>query len=106
MKKLLLALLLAISSFAASAWDGAITGTVTSIEITDSGNFDFRVNIGAYTGTVCFSGSPGWAYLNATDANYATYTKALMLAKAAGLTAQVSMWRVGNYCHIGYVIIY
>jgi hypothetical protein len=103
-KRCYLASMLLISQlFAPSvslAWDGAVTGVPFEIDVTDGGNFGFRV----YLPSAMCGNSYNWAYLNATDSNYSTYVAALLMAKAQGGTVMVYSNKDSNgYCHIGYV---
>lgn len=85
----------------AMAWDGTVAGTISSIDVTGGTNQDFRVYFGSQA--VCGNATT-WAYLNATDPNYATYVATVLMAKALGATVTVYTNRdAAGYCHIGYL---
>jgi hypothetical protein len=87
----------------AMAWDGAIVGRVSVIEVTGGTNFGVRVSI-ASVAQMC-TGGQSWAYLNETDSNYKVYVAALLLAKAQGNQVTVFSNLEGSYCHIGYLSV-
>lgn len=87
----------------AGAWDGAVSGVISAIEVTHGGNFGFRIFVSG-TSAMCTSG-PGWGYLNETDSNYKAYAAALMMAKAQGSSVTIYSTLESGYCHIGYVTI-
>lgn len=95
---LLAGLFFAISAY---SWDGMQTGTVTQLDITDSGNFGLRVFLSS--GVPMCGGSNYFGYLNSTDSNYNTYVSAIMLAKATGARLTLYLTNVNGFCHIGYV---
>jgi len=87
----------------AVAWDGTVTGTITSIQIANATNQAFRVFLSGIS-TVCVNGA-SWGYLNEADSNYKTYVAGLLLAKAQGSTVTLYSMLENGYCHIGYVSI-
>lgn len=87
----------------AVAWDGAVSGTISTIEITDGNIQGLRIMLSGVN-TIC-SGGANWGYLNESDSNYKTYAAALMMAKAQGSVVAVYSNLVSGYCHIGYVSI-
>lgn len=89
---------------AAHAWDGAVTGVVSGIDlVVDSGNFDMRVYLSG-SPLMC-TGGPAWAYINySLDQNYSAVVAALMMAKTTGGNVMIyTIKDTYNYCHIGYV---
>ena|SRR5579884_2624779 len=93
-----LALLLAVVAPVASAWDGTQTIVPSLIDVTDGGNYGFRV-----WGPTC-GGVANFAYLNSADSNYSTYIAAILMAKAQGLQVTFYMTKDSNgFCHIGYI---
>ena len=92
-----------LSSISCYAWDGAASGKVTTFEVTNGGNYAFRVYLDP-TVSMC-AGGPNWAYLNDTDSNYKAYVANLMMAKALGGTVTIYSMRVGPYCNIGHMIV-
>jgi hypothetical protein len=90
-KAALAAAALAVVSSQVLAWDGVPSGNVLQFEITNSGNFGFRVwFVGApamCNGAV--AAGAGWAYVNEADGNYKTYVANLMMGKASGSRVQL-----------------
>jgi hypothetical protein len=75
-----------------SAWsfDGDVTATIFSVEVTTVGNYSFRVWL---TGSPAMCGNSNqWAYLedDAPSANYKTYVSTLLAAKQA--REKVRIW--------------
>lgn len=87
----------------AFAWDGVATGTISTFQVTQGGNYGFRVTLNNMA-NMC-TGGPGWAYLNDTDSNYKTYVAAILYAKAQGSNVTVYSTLEGIYCHIGYISV-
>ena len=87
----------------AFAWDGVVSGTIATVQITAGQNFGFRLFLNGVT-TMC-TGGPNWAYLNEADSNYKTYVAAFLLAKAQGNTVAVYTTLENGQCHIGYISI-
>ena len=87
----------------AQAWDGTYVGTVSQVDVTDSGNFGLRVYLSSGV-TMCGT-SNYWAYLNSTDSNYNTYVAAIVMAKATGAQLTLFTTQVNGYCHIGYLTL-
>ena len=91
----------------AFAWDGAVYGSIVTIDevANGPGNFDTRIYLAG--GPVMCSGSTlTWAYLNVSDPNYSAVVASLMMAKVA--RSQVTVYTnrdSGGYCHIGYLSI-
>lgn len=104
MKKALatLGVLFAVS-VCAQPWGGQVTGKITNIDVTSGENYGFRVTVG---GTQMCAGGSSWAYLNASDDNYKTYTAVLMMAKALGQTVIISSNLVSGQCKIGFVTVW
>jgi hypothetical protein len=91
-------MLVAVSS-TAFAWDGAVSGTVTSVEVNGEAEA-FRVYI-AGVSSMC-GNSNNWAYLAVGDANYNAYVAVVISAKALGSSISVYTTRdASGYCHIG-----
>jgi hypothetical protein len=82
----------------AQAWDGIQTTVPGDIDVTDGGNYGFRV-----WGPTC-GGVSSFAYLLATDSNYSTYVAVILMAKSQGITVTFYTTKDSNgYCHIGYI---
>jgi hypothetical protein len=96
-------LLTGIAMRPALAWDGAVSGTIAQMDVTNGNNQGLRVYL-AGTSTMC-NGGASWAYLNDTDSNYKTYAAALLMAKAQGTTVHIYSNLEGGYCHIGYITL-
>lgn len=62
------------------AWDGAVSGTINTVEVTAGHNFGFRISL-VGVGTMC-TGGGAIAYLNESDSNYKVYVAALFSASA------------------------
>ncbi len=87
------------------AWDGFVTGVVSTIQVTDGGNQGVRVFLANVT-SMCTNNNNGYAYLNATDSNYNVYVAALMYAKSMGSTVGVyTTLDSAGACHIGYISV-
>ena len=92
---------LAIMPMAAYSWDGVATGTLGNIDVTQAGNYPFRVSF-ASGANMC--GSVKWSYLSDQDGNYKTYAGALLTAKALGKAVTFYTTRDANgFCQIGYI---
>jgi hypothetical protein len=91
-------IVLALRTQLAWSWDGAKTMVPGTIEVTDGGNYGFRI-----WGPSC-GGVANFAYLQSTDSNYGTYVAVILMAKAQGLQLTFYTNKDSNgYCHIGYV---
>lgn len=106
-KKHLIILAAILISSAAYSWDGAKTGKIQSIEVTNGGNLGFRVHlVGAPA--MC-GGEVAWAYLNENESNYNTYVSALLAAYMADKTVVIYSTKTpfnGNdFCRIGHIQI-
>ena len=88
----------------AQCWDGAQTGTVTQMDVTDGENFGIRVYLSSGV-PMCTGSQNYWGYLNSTDSNYNTYVAAIMTAKATGGRLTIYLTNVNGFCHIGYVTL-
>ena len=89
---------LAFGSQVASAWDGTQTIVPEYIDVTDGGNYGFRV-----WGLSC-GGTTNYAYLNSTDSNYSTYVATILMSRAQGLSVTFYTTKDTNgFCHIGYI---
>jgi hypothetical protein len=88
---------------AALAWDGAVNGTISNIDVTGGQNYGFRISLSGVP-AMCSIGD-SWAYLNDTDSNYKTYVAALMLAKAQGKRVVVYSVVESGHCHMGYISV-
>jgi hypothetical protein len=90
----------------ALAWDGVVSGTITSIDVTGATNYAFRVGVGGYAGSYC-GGVANFAYINATDDNYSAYVAALISAKVVSSMVDLYLVRDSNgYCQIGYISVH
>lgn len=100
----LIGLLLALSAASpALAWDGTISGKIGRIDVTDPGNFSFRVILVGEP-TMC-TGGYNFAYLNTVDGNYDGYVSMLTSAFLAGKTVTVFSNLQSGHCHIGYISV-
>jgi hypothetical protein len=95
------ALTIAIAT-TATAWDGAVEGRISMIEITHGANFAFRVWL---DGRPLCTGGPAWAYLNEADSNYKVYVAALLMAKNSGQSVVLYTNKEGGFCRIGHVLL-
>jgi hypothetical protein len=99
-RKVLLVAAACFMSVSAHAWDGSNAGVPGLIEVTNGQNFGFRVHL-ATPVSMCGQSTQAWAYLNATDSNYATYVAVILSAKAQGTQVIVYTIRdASGYCHI------
>lgn len=71
--------LLLLSTNALAAWDGTVSGKISSINVTGGENYGFRVSL-ANSPKLC-GNNHTWAYLNESDSNYKTYISVLLAAK-------------------------
>lgn len=108
MKKIinLVLLVIAMACFESqAAWDGSVTGAIDRIEVTNGGNYGFRVLLKDKP-ELC-GNEHTWAYINENDSNYETYVSVLLSAKVSGTKVQLLTRKEtisGNeYCHIGYI---
>jgi hypothetical protein len=85
------------------AWDGVVSGTINSVEITAAHNLGFRITLVGIA-TMC-SGGTAIAYLNGGDSNYEVYVAALLAARAQGSSVTVYTNLENGYCHIGHIAI-
>ena len=100
----LIGLLLALSPASpALAWDGAITGKILRLDVTDPGNFSFRVILVGEP-SMC-SGGDNFAWLYTVDGNYDGYVSTLTSAFLAGKTVTVFSNLQSGHCHIGYISV-
>jgi hypothetical protein len=91
-------------AMSAQCWDGALSGTVTQVDVTGGSNYGIRVYLS--TGVPMCTGSPNyWGYLNNTDSNYNAYVAAIMMAKATGSRLTLYLTNEGGFCHIGYLTL-
>ena len=91
----------------AYAWDGAVTGSIVTIDevANGPGNYDTRIYLGG-SPVMCSGSAATWAYLNVSDPNYSAVVASLMMAKVT--RSQVTVYTnrdSGGYCHIGYLSI-
>jgi len=84
------------------AWDGATTGRVVVIEVTQGANLGFRIWLDPNQ-QMCSAGAH-FAFLYETDSNYKAYVATLLLAKASGSQVSIYTTNEGGYCHIGHVV--
>ena len=100
------ALMLMAAHWQASAWDGTVSGVISSIDsLPVAGNYDFRVYLPSPPGPWCGpANGGGWAALNSNEPNFKGVQATLMLAYAMGKTVTLYLTRdANNYCKIGYV---
>ena len=105
---LLAALLVGTSAFislpAGAAWDGAVAGRISTIQVTAINNYPFRISLEG-SPALCTAGH-GWAYLDGNAANYKVFVSTLLTAKARGVP--VTIYTVHdssgmNYCRIEHI---
>lgn len=101
-------LMLITAHWQASAWDGVVTGVISSIHSApNAGNYDFRVVLPNQPGPWCGPANAqadGWAALHSNEPNFKGVQATLMLAYAMGKTVTLYLTRdANNYCKIGYV---
>ena len=78
------------------AWDGVATGAIRGFEITQGGNFAFRVILDS-AGEMCGPGSvAGWAFINEADSNYKVYVANFMMARTLSKPVTIYMSRVSG----------
>src|SRR5262245_48825225 len=86
------------------AWDGIVSGRVSQVDVTDGGNYGFRIilqNLPALCGN-----ANQWAYVDANSTNYSAYVATLLSAKALGDIVNVYSNRdPSGYCRIGYISV-
>ena len=85
----------------ALAWDGSVSGTINTLDVTAAGNYALRVTLNGVS-TMC-NGGASWAWLNETGSNYKTYAAALMMAKAQGTPVLIYTNLEYGHCRIGYI---
>lgn len=106
----LAACLAAMALSTASAWDGAVNGTIIQLDGLGStggapGNFDFRIYISGGPLMCTGAAQSGWAYVNSTDANYKALVSMLLTAYVMGKNVTVYSNLVNSECQIGYIKI-
>lgn len=107
-RSLVVALMLLAAHRQASAWDGEVSGVISSIHsVPNAGSYDFRVVLPNQPGPWCGApNSVGWAALHANEPNFKGVQATLMLAYAMGKTVTLYLTRdANNYCKIGYVLV-
>jgi len=96
-----------ISPRSAAAWDGTVSGRISSIDVADGANFAFRVVLDGTS--ACGPTGQGWAYLNEADSNYKVFVATLLSAKASAssvkLYTTIVKWNGYDMCHIGYITV-
>ena len=110
-RKFLPGLFLGLSIVSATHADSFTpSGTVGTIKILSGmngapGNYTFRVFL---TGNPTLCGNTNtWAYVNASDVNYAAIVAGVLSAKASGYTISLGVTPDSlGYCQIGTVYIY
>ena len=103
MKKFILALLV-LSAAPAYSWDGDKSGIIGLIQVTDPGNFGFRVSLKGYA-PLC-GNDHNWAYLAKDLPNYQVYVSALLAAKYSQSTVRIYTTKdAAGYCQIGYILV-
>lgn len=99
------ALLIGLMSTPASAWDGIVVGKVAEIDVTENGNYEFRVYVGGVSANACGANTPAWGYLNQTDANYQLYASVVLTAYTTARDVTVYLTKIGGFCRIGYLSV-
>lgn len=97
------AFLVSLLGSAVYAWDGTVRGKIEQIDVTNAGNFPFRVVLQGHP-ILCSSGQ-NWAYLDDKDANYRVNVSVLMTAKVTGSDVHLYTVKdpISGFCQIGYV---
>ncbi len=103
-KNLLASLIGLFFAISAYSWDGAQTGTVTQLDVTNGSNYGIRVFLSSGV-PMCTGSTNYWGFLYSTDSNYNTYVAAIMMAKATGARLTLYLTNEGGFCHIGYVTL-
>lgn len=89
----------------AFAWDGTKEGVPGVIEISQAGNYAFRVYMNGAS-KVCEASIAGFAYLEPGDDNYSTFVAAIFMAKAQGTSLVIYANLDGSgYCRLRHVSI-
>jgi hypothetical protein len=105
MKGIFLVLVFSLFSTSGYAWDGYVTGKITTVDVAGGANYAFRVTLEGAP-TLCNSNHT-WAYINTSNSNYQTYVAVLLAAKMSGSTVTIysnQEQSSGNgYCRIGYI---
>lgn len=92
------------SATTAYAWDGVQTGYPGALQVTQAGNYGFRVTL--KTPDVMCGNANTWAYLEPTDSNYATFVAVILSAQARGARVTFYSNRDGSgYCRIGHSVL-
>ncbi len=87
----------------ALAWDGAIQGRISKVEVAEATNYALRVHV-VGDPPMCGAQTPDWAYLNEADSNYRVYVAVILAAKQAGDTVMIYTNRDSSgYCKVGYL---
>lgn len=94
---------LSLIAIPANAWDGALSGYISHIDVSGHDAHDFRVRL---QGLPNICGTTNWGYLTSTDENYDAYVSVLLTAFSIGrkvvlYTTQDS----SGYCKIGYLVM-
>jgi hypothetical protein len=86
----------------AMAWDGAVTGSIYRVDVSDSPYFTLRVELRGFP-TLCTNGTP-WAYVHRSSETFSAFVAALLAAKAAGDSVTLYTTRDSSgYCQLGYI---
>lgn len=78
---------------AAYAWDGAKSGKITGLDVTDGQNYGFRVYL---DGSPMCGTSEGWAYMNRDWDNYDAMAALLTSAYLGGKDVTIYTTKVGR----------
>lgn len=70
---------------AAQSWDGYVSGVVSNVDVSNAGNYPFRLSLVGVP-NMCGPESDNWAFVRETDPNYSVYVSVILLAKATGQT--------------------
>lgn len=101
----ILSFAIALSTVAipAIAWDGALSGYISHIDVSGSDSHDFRVRL---QGLPNICGTANWGYLDEHDDNYQAYVSVLLSAFTTDRKVVIySNLDTSGYCKIGYVIM-
>jgi hypothetical protein len=92
-------------SIKAFAWDGIKQGVPGTIEISQAGNYAFRVYVSGVP-KICEASIAGFVYLEPGDDNYSTFVAAIFMAKAQGTSlAFYGNLEASGYCRLRHVAI-
>lgn len=100
-----MALLIATST-PAGAWDGVMSGKISTVEVATGGNLSLRVHLDIPPNNGVCGGAYGLAYLNESDSNYQLFSSLITTAFAMSKQVVIYLIRDANgYCKIGHLTV-